>query len=168
MSIPDGWLPIPFALTADAAEAVAPELLAASGAVPGEGADVDEATHFLAAAMARLPVTTRVAARMWHGFGEVATGVVADLSVEERAADTLDAAAPADFPHADLQRREAHDDGALVTLSVVTPTGAPEVAFLLRVQVPTSDGLVRIVDVLDRDTRALGAVWDDALQLARG
>ncbi len=166
-SLPPGWLPIPFALSTQAAREVAPELLAASGAEPGEQADLAAATVNAAAAMSRLPVTEAVVARLWHAFGPTATGLVADLSVEQRASSTLDDAAGAGLPRVDVQRRVVLDDGGLVTLAVVAPASGDDVAFLLRVQVP-AEGAVCVVDVLDRDLRALGVVWDDAIEIARG
>ncbi|GAA3919605.1 hypothetical protein [Microbacterium invictum] len=165
--LPPGWLPIPFALPPQTALEIAPELLAASGAEPGEEADLAAAVDNAAAAMSRLPVTTAVAARLWHAFGVTATGLVADLSLERRSPSTQDEAVGADFPRVDVQRRVVLDDGGLVTLAAVAPAAGDDVAFLLRVQVPAVDA-VCVVDVLDRDLRAIGVVWDDAIEIARG
>ncbi|WP_194410060.1 hypothetical protein [Microbacterium cremeum] len=165
--LPVGWLPIPFAVAPEIARDMAVELLAASGAHAGPGADVATVVASAAAALTRLPVTPRTAARLWHAFGSNPTGLVADLSVEHRAADTIRAAAGADFAHVDVQRTQTLEDGGWASLSVVAPATDAPVAFLLRVQVP-EDGAVRIVDVLDRDLVAIGAVWDDAVAIAQG
>jgi hypothetical protein len=165
--IPDGWMPIPFAVAPEIARDMAAELLAASHAVPDADADVGAAVDNAAAALSRLPVTSGTAARLWHAFGTNPTGLVADLSVEHRAADTLAGAAGAGFAHVDVQRTQELESGGRVTLSVVAPEPDAAVAFLLRVQVP-EDGAVRIVDVLDRDLVAIGAVWDDAVAIAEG
>ncbi|WP_019181659.1 hypothetical protein [Microbacterium yannicii] len=165
--IPDGWVPIPFAVAPEIARDMAAELLAASHAVPDADADVGAAVDNAAAALSRLPVTSGTAARLWHAFGTNPTGLVADLSVEHRAADTLASAAGAGFAHVDVQRTQELASGGRVTLSVVAPEPDAAVAFLLRVQVP-EDGAVRIVDVLDRDLVAIGAVWDDAVAIAEG
>ncbi|MFV0405459.1 MAG: hypothetical protein ACK5LN_01340 [Propioniciclava sp.] len=165
--LPAGWFPIPWAVSTEEAPGLAKALLAESGTVPLAGADVDVMVAALASAMARLPVTESIGARLWHGFGPSATGMIADLAVERRPPSSLDQAIGAGFPHVDLQRRVRHEDGTLATLAVVMHETSSEPAFLLRVQSPEA-GAVRIVDVFHPDLRAIGVVWEDVAAIARG
>lgn len=166
-ALPEGWFPVPFALAPEIAHEVASAILRDSGAIADADADLDATVDNLAAVVRGLPVTEATVGRLWHGFGPLATGAAADLSVERRGADTLDAASGAGFGRVDRQRTEHLDGGGLATLSAVAPSGEEVAAFLLRVQVPSPDGIL-IVDVLERDLAVLGAVWEDAVAIARG
>lgn len=163
--LPDGWLPIPFAVAPSIAEEMAGELLQASGAVAQPDADIAAARKALARALTRLPITTSTAARLWHGFGESATEAIADLSLADWPADTLESHDGADFEVWERQRTQHLDGGGRATLAVVSPDGETTTAFLLRVQVPRA-GEIRVVDVLDRDLAVIGLVWDDIVALA--
>lgn len=165
--LPEGWFPVPFALAPEISHEVAAAILHDSGAVAEADADLDATVDNLAAVVRGLPVTESTVGRLWHGFGPVATGATADLSVERRNAETLESAAGAGFALVDRQRTQHLDGGGLATLSAVAPSGEEVAAFLLRVQVPSADGIL-IVDVLERDLAILGAVWDDAVAIARG
>jgi len=165
--LPPGWLPIPFAVSPEVSSEMAAEILRASGATPSGDADVGAAVANLRAAIERLPVSAATRARLWHGFGDIASGVVADLSVEEVSAPGRYASETARFARADAQRRVVSEDGTVASLSAVAADATGEIGFLLRVQSPQGHH-VRVVDVLDRDLRAIGAVWDDAVAIARG
>lgn len=161
-TVPHAWVPIPFGVAIDDADDIVEAVISAVTADHPE-ATIDVTVRDLARrAITRAAVHDGVSARLWHALGTGATGVIADLAIEQPI-DDLDARFGAGFAHAQRQRRIPLDDG-VATISFVAPDPESAPAVLLRAQ-RREAGHVLTVDVLDADLRLVGLVVDDVLRM---
>jgi len=162
--LPLGWVPIPHAVDAQVAPAMAQDLLAvAAKRFPGLVVD-DTALAQATAAITRLPVDANTLARVWHLLGRDATGLTADLSVGAvEPGVELDAYGGGPFNAVHVQRQVLFANG-LATLAFVAPDEQDAPLVLLRAQCIVGDRRL-VADVLDSDLGLLGRVLDDVTQL---